>query len=68
VVALDNSTAGEALVREAAFALASIASKADGVDGRERPLVELPWSLEQATQRMTESAPCPAPAEPAPAE
>lgn len=65
VLALNNSTGGEALVREGAFALASIASKADAVDGREQPLVELPWSFEQATQRMTEAARCPIPAAPA---
>ena len=65
VLALNNSTGGEALVREGAFALASIASKADAVDGREQPLVELPWSFEQATQRMTEAARCPTPAAPA---
>ena len=65
VLALNNSTGGEALVREGAFALASIASKAGAADGREQPLVELPWSLEQATQRMTEAAKCPIPAPPA---
>ncbi|MBM7502825.1 serine hydrolase domain-containing protein [Agromyces aurantiacus] len=63
VLALDNSTGGATLVREAAFALASIGSKAAAVDGRDQPLVELPWSLEQATQRMTDAAPCPLPAE-----
>ncbi|WP_430646756.1 serine hydrolase domain-containing protein [Agromyces sp. GXS1127] len=63
VLALNNSTGGERLVREAAFALASIASKAAPVEGRDRPLVELPWSLEQATQRMTDAAACPLPAE-----
>ncbi|MGR0318634.1 serine hydrolase domain-containing protein [Agromyces sp. ZXT2-3] len=63
VLALNNSTGGEKLVREAAFALASIASKAAPAEGGERPLVELPWSLEQATQRMTDAAPCPLPAE-----
>ncbi len=67
VVALNNSTSGAALVREAAFALASIASKADAAAEHERPLVELPWSLEQATTRMTELAVCPLPAEGAPA-
>jgi D-alanyl-D-alanine carboxypeptidase len=65
VLALNNSTGGEALVREGAFALASIASKAAAADGREQPLVELPWSFEQATQRMTEAAKCPIPAPPA---
>jgi CubicO group peptidase (beta-lactamase class C family) len=62
VLALNNSTSGPTLVREAAFALASIASKSAPVEGREQPLVELPWSYEQATQRMTESAVCPLPA------
>ncbi len=65
ILALNNSTGGEVLVREAAFALASIASKASPEEGRDLPLVELPWSLEQATQRMTDAAPCPIPAEPA---
>jgi D-alanyl-D-alanine carboxypeptidase len=63
VLALNNSTGGETLVREAAFALASIASKAAPAVDRDRPLVELPWSLEQATQRMTDAAACPLPAE-----
>jgi len=63
VVALNNSTGGETLVREAAFALASIASKAAPAEGRDLPLVELPWSLEQATQRMTDAAACPLPGE-----
>ncbi|GAA2032512.1 hypothetical protein GCM10009819_15690 [Agromyces tropicus] len=64
VVALNNSTGGEELVREAAFALASIASKAAPAEGRDLPLVELPWSLDQAMQRMAEAAPCaPAPEE-----
>ncbi|GAA1058985.1 serine hydrolase domain-containing protein [Agromyces bracchium] len=63
ILALNNSAGGELLVREAAFALASIASKAAPAEGRDLPLVELPWSLEQATQRMTDAAPCPLPAE-----
>ncbi|WP_438853436.1 serine hydrolase domain-containing protein [Agromyces sp. M3QZ16-3] len=63
VLALNNSSGGEVLVREAAFALASIASKARPAESREMPLVELPWSLEQATQRMTDAAACPLPAE-----
>lgn len=65
VLALNNSTSGSALVREAAFALASIGSKAGATEGREQPLVELPWSFEQATQRMTDAAVCPLPAPPA---
>ncbi|GAA1794486.1 hypothetical protein GCM10009748_32070 [Agromyces lapidis] len=59
VVALNNSTSGAAFVRETAFALASIGSKAKAFDGREQPLVELPWSLEQATTKMQELAVCP---------
>lgn len=59
VVALNNSTSGAGFVREAAFALTSIASKADPAADRERPLIELPWSLEQATGRMQELAKCP---------
>ncbi|GAA1528075.1 hypothetical protein GCM10009761_31930 [Agromyces terreus] len=58
VVVLNNSSPPPEFVREVAFALASIGSKADGVDGREAPLVELPWSLEQATAKMQELAPC----------
>ena len=59
VVALNNSTAGPDFVRETAFALASLASKANPVDGRERPLVELPWSVDQATTKMQELGICP---------
>lgn len=71
VVALNDSTAGADFVREVAFALASIGSKADAAPEHERPMVELPWSLEQATAKMTELAKCPTPeegAEAAPAE
>ncbi|WP_084620420.1 serine hydrolase domain-containing protein [Agromyces italicus] len=59
VVALNNSTSGAAFVRETAFALASIGSKTKAIEGREQPLVELPWSLEQATTKMQEIAVCP---------
>ncbi len=59
VVALNNSTPGADFVRETAFALASIASKANPADGRERPLVELPWSADQATAKMQELGICP---------
>lgn len=65
VVALDNSTSGAAFVREVAFALASIGSKAAPAADREMPLVELPWSLEQATAKMNELAVCPLPEGPA---
>ena len=50
---------GADFVRETAFALASLASKANPADGRERPLVELPWSADQATAKMQELAICP---------
>ena len=63
MLALNNSTGGTTLVREGAFALASLGSKAAAADERTQPLVELPWSYEQATQRMTEAAPCAEPAE-----
>ncbi|KQM81971.1 serine hydrolase [Agromyces sp. Leaf222] len=59
VLVLNNSTSSDAFAREAAFALASIGSKADAAAGAEAPLVELPWSLEQATTRMNEQAACP---------
>ncbi|MDQ0894004.1 D-alanyl-D-alanine carboxypeptidase [Agromyces ramosus] len=58
-VALNNSTSGDAFVREVAFALASIGSKAPPAPDHEQPLVELPWSLEQATAKMHELAKCP---------
>lgn len=59
VVALNNSTPGAGFVREVAFALASIASKAEPAAGGERPLIELPWSVDQATARMQELSVCP---------
>lgn len=68
VVALNNSTSGADFVREVAFALASIASKAEAQGDRERPLVELPWSVEQATENMRGLATCPRETEAAPAE
>ncbi|WP_332062458.1 serine hydrolase domain-containing protein [Agromyces sp. CCNWLW203] len=69
VIALNNSTSGGDFAREAAFALASLASKAAPAPEHEQPVVELPWSFEQATTRMQELAVCPKPdpaAEPAP--
>ena len=71
VVALNNSTSGADFVREAAFALASLGSKAAPAPDRQQPLVELPWSFEQATAKMTELGLCPTVAdapEEAPAE
>ena len=67
VVALNNSTSGADFVREVAFALTSIASKLEPDAGRERPLVELPWSFEQATANMLQLAKCPRTPESVPA-
>ncbi|MFK4729622.1 serine hydrolase domain-containing protein [Agromyces mediolanus] len=67
VVALNDSTAGADFVRETAFALASIASKATAAPEHERPMVELPWSLDQSVAKMAELAKCPI-AEAPPAE
>ncbi len=61
VVALNNSTSGADFVRETAFAFASLASKARAAADRAQPMVELPWSLEQATAKMHELAKCPRP-------
>ncbi|GLI27331.1 beta-lactamase [Agromyces rhizosphaerae] len=58
VVALNNSTAGVDFVRRTALALASIGSKADAAEGREMPLVELPWSVEQMLEAMREQGVC----------
>ena len=66
VVALNNSTSGADFVREVAFALASLGSKAAPAPERELPLVELPWSFEQATAKMAELAKCPRTEESAP--
>lgn len=66
VVALNNSTSGAEFVREVAFALASVASKAAAAPGHEQPLVELPWSIDQASARMQELAKCPRTPESAP--
>ncbi|MGR2752299.1 serine hydrolase domain-containing protein [Agromyces arachidis] len=69
VVALNNSSSDDDLVREAAFALASIASKTTAPGETVPPLIELPWSYEQAVERMTAAAACPLPADgEAPAE
>jgi D-alanyl-D-alanine carboxypeptidase len=67
VVALNNSTSGADFVREVAFALTSIASKLEPDAGRERPLVELPWSFEQASANMQQLAKCPRAPESVPA-
>ncbi|WP_448006795.1 serine hydrolase domain-containing protein [Agromyces bauzanensis] len=66
VVALNNSTSGADFVREVAFGLASIASKAEAAPERERPTIELPWSIEQASAKMQELAKCPSTSEATP--
>ncbi|WP_308797994.1 serine hydrolase domain-containing protein [Agromyces silvae] len=58
VVSLNNSSSGHDFVRETAFAIASIASKTPAASGESQPLVELPWSLDQAKQRMQELSRC----------
>ncbi|QEO14590.1 beta-lactamase family protein [Agromyces intestinalis] len=71
VVVLNNSTSGAEFVREAAFAFASLGSKTAPVADEDRPLIELPWSADQATEQMKALAKCPiesGPAEEAPAE
>ena len=67
VVALNNSTSGPDFVRETAFALASLGSKATAASERQKPLIELPWSLDQATDKMPALGLCPTVAD-APAE
>jgi len=61
VVALNNSTSGGDFARETAFALASLASKTAAAPEHEQPMIELPWSYEQATTKMRELAKCPKP-------
>ncbi|PJJ65347.1 serine hydrolase domain-containing protein [Compostimonas suwonensis] len=65
VVMLNNSTAGEDLAQLLALRLASIAAKAPAANGKESPLVELPWSEEQMVASMAALPVCPPPAAPA---
>ncbi|WP_350348413.1 serine hydrolase domain-containing protein [Agromyces sp. G08B096] len=58
VVALNNSSSGQDFVREVAFALASLASKLPPAADSAQPLIELPWSFEQAKERMAQLARC----------
>jgi len=62
VIAMNNSTAGTLFARTTALALASIGSKAEAAEGREMPLVELPWSAEQMLESMRERGICDPPA------
>ncbi|MRG59046.1 serine hydrolase [Agromyces sp. CFH 90414] len=61
VVALNNSSSGADFVRETAFALASLASKLPPADGETQPLIELPWSIDQAKEKMSQLARCSTP-------
>jgi D-alanyl-D-alanine carboxypeptidase len=58
VVLLNNSTAGSGFAQTLAMKLAAIAAKAQPADGEKLPLVGLPWSEEQMTERLAASAVC----------
>lgn len=62
VAVLNNSTASSALVRDLAWQLAAIASKAPAADGATAPEFGLPWTAEQYGEEITQLAVCqPAP-------
>ncbi|MCU1635831.1 MAG: hypothetical protein JWQ68_1070 [Cryobacterium sp.] len=69
VVMLNNSNSGAGFVQSVAQRFASIASKAPSSGSEAAPLLELPWSEEQALQSMRAGAVCAPPpdVEPAPA-
>ena len=56
VVMLNNSTAGKGFAQQLAMQLASIASKAPAAGGATAPVLELPWSAEQATAALQAGA------------
>ncbi|WP_411720644.1 serine hydrolase domain-containing protein [Mycetocola sp.] len=58
VVLLNNSTAGSGFAQTLAMKLAAIAAKAQPAEGEKLPLVGLPWSEEQMTERLAASAVC----------
>lgn len=58
VVLLNNSTAGSGFAQTLAMKLAAIAAKAQPADGEKLPLVGLPWSEEQMTERLVAGAVC----------
>ncbi|MCU1560728.1 MAG: hypothetical protein JWP90_1681 [Mycetocola sp.] len=58
VVLLNNSTAGSGFAQTLAMKLAAIAAKAQPAGGQKLPLVGLPWSEEQMTERLAASAVC----------
>lgn len=65
VVMLNNSSAGAGFAQTVARRLASIASKAPSAAGAAAPLIELPWSEEQAVAALQAGAVCQPPAQPA---
>lgn len=57
-VMLNNSTAGKGFAQQLAMQLASIGSKAPAAGGGSAPVIELPWSAEQAAGAMQAAAVC----------
>lgn len=57
-VMLNNSTAGKGFARQLAMQLASIAAMAPAAQGETAPLLELPWSAEQAVAALQAGAVC----------
>ncbi|RLP73049.1 class A beta-lactamase-related serine hydrolase [Mycetocola manganoxydans] len=58
VVMLNNSTAGAGFAQNLAMKLASIAAKATPAKGKELPVVGLPWSEAQMTEKLVAGAVC----------
>jgi D-alanyl-D-alanine carboxypeptidase len=58
VVMLNNSTAGSGFAETLAMKLAAIAAKAQPAKGEKLPVVGLPWSEEQMTERLVSGAVC----------
>ena len=58
VVMLNNSTAGSGFAQALAMKLAAIAAKAQPSGGEKLPVVGLPWSEEQMTERLAALAVC----------
>lgn len=58
VAVLNNSTANPALVRDLAWQLAAIASKAPAASGETAPEFGLPWTAEQYGEEITALAVC----------
>ena len=58
VVMLNNSTAGAGFAQTLAMKLAAIAAKVQPAEGEKLPVVGLPWSEEQMTERLASTAVC----------